>query len=370
MACDSERGEASSADREPPAVTASRQNGRVEDVGETSPTEPSDAPAAPAEDAPIAATPVDLGLNPAQQQVLDELGTTDRPVFRDDLRSDLVQYLDEELGPVASRAEEPLFLSKHQLGLLHGCEARFVADRSREFSWTVASARGSVAHKAIELMITHRHSPTPLDLVERAVERIEDDELSLGGFIRTLDEGQRAELTSRSNDFVTTFAETFPPLQRQWKPVAEYSLRALLCEDRITLRGKVDLSLGSIRRGREAGKVLIDLKTGQPGHGHLEDLRFYALLETLKMGVPPRLLVNYYLDAGTPRPEVVSEELLWSAARRVVDGVTILGDLTGSEAREPAKNPGMNCRWCPINEDCEEGRRHLERGDEDGWQPA
>lgn len=361
----------------PPAVTPSGQNGRVEDVADPNQVEtavevtPADAadPAGPADQTPTAADEVALGpgLNPAQQQVLDELGSTDRPVFRDDLRADLLRYLEEELGPVAGRAEEPLFLSKHQLGLLHGCEARFVADRSREFAWTVASARGSVAHKAIELMITHRNSPTPLDLVERAVERIEDDELSLGGFIRTLDEGQRAELTSRSNDFVTTFVETFPPLQRQWKPVAEYSLRALLCQDRITLRGKVDLSLGSIRRGREAGKVLIDLKTGQPGHGHLEDLRFYALLETLKMGVPPRLLVNYYLDAGTPRPEVVSEELLWSAARRVVDGVTILGSLTGSEAREPAKNPGMNCRWCPINEDCDEGRRHLDGAEEDGW---
>lgn len=314
--------------------------------------------------------PDDLGLNPAQMQVLSELGSTDRPTFRDDLRTDLRQYLEEELADVAASTDEPLFLSKHQLGLLHGCEARFVADRSREFAWTVASARGSVAHKAIELMISHRNSPSPLDLVERAVERIEDDEFSLGGFIRNLDEGQRAELTSRSNDFVTTFVETFPPLQRQWKPVAEYSLRALLCSDRITLRGKVDLSLGSIRRGREAGKVLIDLKTGQPGHGHLEDLRFYALLETLKMGVPPRLLVNYYLDAGTPRPETVTEELLWSAARRVVDGVRILGDLTGTDSREPAKNPGMNCRWCPINDSCEEGRRHLEGGEDDDWRPG
>jgi hypothetical protein len=316
------------------------------------------------------AAPPDLGLNPAQMQVLSELGSTDRPTFRDDLRTDLRRYLEEELAEVAATADEPLFLSKHQLGLLHGCEARFVADRSREFTWTVASARGSVAHKAIELMISHRNSPSPLDLVERAVERIEDDEFSLGGFIRSLDEGQRAELTSRSNDFVTTFVETFPPLQRQWKPVAEYSIRALLCNDQVTLRGKVDLSLGSIRRGREAGKVLIDLKTGQPGHGHLEDLRFYALLETLKMGVPPRLLVNYYLDAGTPRPETVTEELLWSAARRVVDGVRILGDLTGTEAREPARNPGMNCRWCPINDSCDEGRRHLEGAGDDDWRPG
>jgi hypothetical protein len=326
-----------------------------------------------AEDAvDIAADVVDdprVDLNPAQRQVLDELGSTDRPVFRDELRDDLRGYLEEELAELLAEAEEPLFLSKHQLGLLHGCEARYLAERQQPFSWSIAAARGSVAHKAIELMVTHRNSPTPLDLVERAVERIEDDEQSLGDFIRGLDEGERAELTSRANDFVTTFVETFPPLERRWKPVPEYSLRALLCEDRLTLRGKADLSLGYIRQGREAGKVLIDLKTGQPSHAHLEDLRFYALLEVLKMGVPPRLLVNYYLDAGTPRSEAVTEDLLWSAARRVVDGVASMAALVGPQPRDPVRTPGLNCRWCPANEDCEEGRRLLDGAEEDDWRP-
>jgi len=110
--------------------------------------------------------------------------------------------------------------------------------------------------------------------------------------------------------------------------VPEYSVRALLCNDTVTLRGKVDLSLGYIRNGNEAGKVFIDLKTGRPTYSHIEDLRFYALLETLKMGVPPRLLVSYYLDAGAPRSESVTEDLLWSASRRVIDGAIKLAELT------------------------------------------
>ena len=309
------------------------------------------------------------GLNPAQQQVLSELGSTDRPVFRDDLGPDLRHYLEDELAELVARSDRELFLSKHQLGLLHGCEARYAAEQELPFAWSIASARGSVAHKAIELMVTHRGAPTPLDLVERAVERIEDDEQSLGDFIRRLDEGQRAELAGRANDFVTTFMETFPPLERQWKPVPEYSLRALLCDDRLTLRGKADLSLGYVRHGREAGKVLVDLKTGQPNHAHLEDLRFYALLEVLKLGVPPRLLVNYYLDAGTPRGEAVTEDLLWAAARRVVDGVVRMAALVGPDPRAPIRTPGLNCRWCPLNDDCDEGRRHLEGSEEDDWRP-
>ncbi len=315
-------------------------------------------------------TTIDASLNPAQRQVLNELGSTSRPVFREDLRCDLQDYLEHELRSMVDGVDDSLFLSKHQLGLLHGCEARYTAERQQPFTWTIPSARGSVAHKAIELMASHRGDPTPLDLVERAMDRLEDDERSLGDFLRQLDEGQRADLTGRANDFVTTFIETFPPLERRWKPVPEYSLRALLCNDRLTLRGKADLSLGYVRNGREAGKVLIDLKTGQPSHAHLEDLRFYALVETLKLGVPPRLLVNYYLDAGAPRSEAVTEDLLWSAARRVVDGVTIMVELEGPAGREPNPTPGMNCRWCPINQQCPEGQRHLEAQEDDGWRPS
>lgn len=311
----------------------------------------------------------DPRLNAAQQQVLDELGSVERPRFAPELRNELRHDLEEALRPILADADGQFFLSKHQLGLLHGCEARYVADRSQEFAWSIPSARGSVAHKAIELLVGHRGDPTPLELVGSALERIEDDEKSLSGFIRQLDEGQRAELAGRANDFVATFTETFPPLSRRWVPVAEYSLRALLCDDLLTLRGKVDLSLGRAR-GQEAGKVLIDFKTGQPSHAHSEDLRFYALLETLKMGVPPRLLVNYYLDAGTPRNEPVTEELLWSAARRVVDGVTKMVSLDGSECREPIRTPGLNCRWCPINGHCAEGKRHLEGSEEDDWRPG
>ncbi len=311
-------------------------------------------------------------LNPAQQQVLNELGTLDRPTFRMDLRTDLRHNLEEALEPIVADAAEAngaLFVSKRQLGMLHGCEARYIADKSEEFTWTIASARGSVAHKAIELLVAHRGNPTPLDLVESAVARIEADEKGLSTFIQQLNEAERAELSGKANDFVTTFTETFPPLNRKWVPVAESSVRAMLCNDALTLMGRVDLSLGRTR-GQEAGKVLIDLKTGQPSHSHLEDLRFYALLETLKIGVPPRLLVNYYLDAGTPRSEIVTEDLLWSAAQRVVDAVAKLTELDPPEPREPTRTPGQNCRWCPLNTSCEPGMTHLDASSQDDWRPT
>ena len=59
------------------------------------------------------------------------------------------------------------------------------------------------------------------------------------------------------------------------------------------LSGKYDLTLGTSEpvgeagEGMRAGKVIVDLKTGLRNLTDREDLRFYALIETLLVGVPP-----------------------------------------------------------------------------------
>jgi hypothetical protein len=306
-------------------------------------------------------------LNPAQQALTDELGARrdERPSFRDDLREHLRHELEETLAPLLSDVKEPpLFVSKRDLAMIHGCEARFVAEQDIEFAWTPAMARGSVAHKAIELSVAWRGTPTPLDLVEGAMGRLEHDERSIGAYIRTLSEAERADLVGQANDFVAAFLETFPPLRRPWRPVAESRVRAELCEGNLALSGRVDLSLGQ-PEGNVAGKVLFDLKTGRPSPGHREDLRFYALLETLKSGVPPRLLVNYYLESGDAHNEAVTEDVLWTAAQRMVDAVDKIMALTGPGSRPADTSPSPGCRWCPGLGSCTDGRNFLARTDDD-----
>ncbi len=155
-------------------------------------------------------------LNPAQQQVLDELGSTERPSFRDDLRDHLRHELAHSLWPLAEAiAETPLFVSKRKLSRVHGCEARYLADQTVDFEWSIPIARGTVAHKAIELLVARRGNPTALALASDAMDRLELDERELGAFVRGLDEAERAELVGQVNDFVATFMDTFPPLRRQ-----------------------------------------------------------------------------------------------------------------------------------------------------------
>jgi hypothetical protein len=302
-------------------------------------------------------------LTPVQQEVLDQLGSTHRPRFRDDLRDHLHAELTEALAPSAAGLAEPLFVTKHKLALVHGCQTRFLADGRQPFAWTPAAARGVVAHKAIELLVGWRGAPTPLDLVDEAIASLERDEFaSVRTWLTALSEGERAELVAAANDKVAAFLDSFPPLDRRWRPVTEARVRADLCDDRIRLHGKIDLTLGYARNGNEAGRVLVDLKTGGPQPGHVEDLRFYALLEALRSGVPPRLLVNYYLEAGRPRTEAVTEDLLWSAARRLVDGITTMVALVAGD-RAATRVPSGGCRWCPVLADCDDGRRHLAHDD-------
>jgi len=146
--------------------------------------------------------------------------------------------------------------------------------------------------------------------------------------------------------------------------VTESRLR-LEIHDRFVLSGKVDLALGQAE-GDLAGKVLIDLKTGGFSPQHLDDLRFYALIEAIRLGTPPRRLATYYLDQGRFLPEDVTDDLLFSTVARVNDGVARMLDLA-AERRTPSVVPSTACRWCSVLDDCDEGQRHLRDDDDDGW---
>ena len=310
-------------------------------------------------------------LNPAQQEVLDQLGASreERPRFDAVLRHELRRELDDGLEPLVTKIDEQVkdtvFISKHKLGQVMGCERKFVAEEEEAFAWSVPIARGTVAHKAIELSIHWRREPEPLVLVDESISRLSEDAGGIGDWLQGITEVERAELRSEANDRVVKFLECFPPLKTGWRPVTESRLRLDL-HDRVVLSGKVDLALGQAE-GDRAGKVLIDLKTGQFSPQHLEDLRFYALIEAVRLGTPPRRVATYYLDQGRFIPEDVTEGLLFAAAARVVDGTTRIVELLAGE-RDAGLLPGPACRWCPVLHDCDTGRRHLETADDDaGW---
>lgn len=317
----------------------------------------------------------DETLNPAQQDAIDLLGAKGKqqPRFPMELRDDLRERLEDRLAPLldaidsAEYRERDLHLTKFKLTQVLSCERKFLASREQPFEWSVPTARGTVSHKAVELSVHWRGRPAPLVLVDEAIASLSDSDAGISDFLQACSDAERAELRSTVGATIEQFLECFPPLKREWRPATESPIRTRLHGDRIVLSGKPDLTLGRAEGG-VSGKVVIDFKTGSVSPAHVEDLRFYALVEALRI-LPPRLVATYYLDEARARAEEVTREMLESALERVVDGAFRYVALV-TAARAPTVLAGPACRWCPVQADCETGTSYLnDRADkaQDDW---
>lgn len=310
-------------------------------------------------------------MNAAQSEALRVLGEprSNWPNYplesRDELREDLETRLAPLLETIESDSfdEDNLYLSKHKLSQILGCERKLLGERDEPFEWSIPTARGTVTHKAIELSINWQSDPLPLELVDEAIERLSDSDASIGEFLRICGEAERAELRAAAGATVEQFQTCFPPLKAVWRPTLESPIRIRLHDGRIVLSGKPDLMLGQ-PEGDKAGKVIIDFKTGRFSPLHAEDLRFYALLEALRV-LPPRRVATYYLDEARLHPEDVTLDLLDSAMQRVVDAAFRYVELV-SQQRSANVIPGPACRWCSVLTDCDTGRAYLDEGTDAG----
>jgi CRISPR/Cas system-associated exonuclease Cas4 (RecB family) len=271
--------------------------------------------------------------------------------------AELIDEFTTTFTEIASKVPETqkIFVNKHLLTRILGCEVAAVAPE--EFQWQIPIALGQIAHRAIQLGITWPGEPAPLLLVDEAIARVSDEDSSLGDWVAGLSTADRADLRGMANERVTKFVESFPPLDPRSHPMTESKIY-WPTHGPITLSGKVDLVVGK-PSGHESRKLIVDLKTGRPRPNHRDDLRFYALLETLRAKVPPRKTASFYLDAGDTDAEEVTIGILRSAARRALDGIATLVEITLKE-REPVTKVSHACRWCPLVETCADGTAFLE----------
>ncbi len=307
-------------------------------------------------------------LNEAQARVLRDLGATNahRPVFAEGLAEGLRERLTTGLRPVAENleADDSLFVSKFLLSQVLGCETRHLHELQREFAWSVPVARGTVAHKAIELSVHWRTVPIANELVDQAIATLSNDGSPISDYLRHLPEVDHAQLRSDAANATQAFLDGFPPLRAkpQWRPAVEVKSRYEFLDSKVVLAGKVDLSLGG-PSGDRSGRVFIDLKTGRRSRSHVDDLRYYALIETVRYGTPPRALASFYLDESRLHVEHVSQELLWIAADRVIAGIERHQTLLAGED-DALFRPSIACRWCPLLKDCQIGRSWLASSDQ------
>ncbi len=112
----------------------------------------------------------------------------------------------------------------------------------------------------------------------------------------------------------------WPRLSPGWMPRTQERVAVPLAGGNVVLAGVIDLVIGSPSSG-QATVGLVEAKSGRPRLEDRDDLRFYALLETLRSGAPPFRVATFYTRSGQVDAEDVYDELLASCVMRVLGAI-------------------------------------------------
>jgi hypothetical protein len=298
-----------------------------------------------------------MELTTVQRRTMESLiGTGQRPSFPTGLAERLRDRIEDAVRTLD--LAQPLWLGKSNLTDLGRCEGFFdavLAGERTPFAYNPKTALGKLLHKSIELEVSSREELPGPELATRAVERLREEDSQFTSFWVELDALRHDELAVHAAKVIDLFRGSFPPLRpyrRELAPVPEARLRAELLGGALVLSGQIDLLIGpGTSEATRATRLAIDLKSsGRGWPEYPEDMRFYALLMTLRFGVPPYRVATVFLESGEWQSEDVSEDLLVHAADRVIAAARSAGALAGGRA--PKLTGGRYCEWCPRGLSC------------------
>jgi hypothetical protein len=297
-----------------------------------------------------------MRLSDPQRRTLEQLiGTDSRPTFPSDLAQHLRDRIEDEVREL--EIDVPLWLGKERLKDHVRCEGLFEAGISGlipPFEHSEKSAAGVLMHKAIEVEVGAREPADAHAVAERAAQKACDEERFFE-FWRAAPQQEQDDMLMEAVRRLELFRASFPPLRelrRELTPVSELRLRSELLGGQLTLSGQIDLVLGAPDRlePTRATRLVVDLKTGGAWPEYPEDMRFYALLMTLRFGVPPYRAASLFLESGKWQAEEITEQILEHAADRVVTAARTATAL--QNGRDPDLHPGPWCTWCPQAQAC------------------
>lgn len=117
----------------------------------------------------------------------------------------------------------------------------------------------------------------------------------------------------------------------------------------VTLRGSVDAVFDD-----GAGVRLVDWKTGNLGETDVQ-LSFYSLLWAMERDEIPSRIEAVSVKTGERTEAVPSRTMIDDTARRAARAVDALRT-SWEEGSELERTAGPWCRWCPLLDECSEGR--------------
>lgn len=291
-------------------------------------------------------------MAPAQRRTFDELLVVggDRPTARAGLVDDLRAALEQATRDAVAAWNQPgLWMTKAGVANALRCSGLVVAQaEAPPAPMPLRAAIGVVAHRAIQ--IAHTHPGHTIDRYVRAAVRASvcDDD-AFGAVWAAADAGTQSDLVMNATSMTVNFLDSWPTLLPDWAPRFEEPIQARV--GRLTLSCRADLVLGRPRADNRQTMFLADLKTGGLADHHADEAAFYALVATLRHGVPPWRSTVYSLALGEWTDPDVTEEVLWGAVARVGQAVRTTVEVL-TETRSPQLEPGPHCRWCPAAGTC------------------
>jgi len=296
-------------------------------------------------------------LTPPQRRVYHELLAVgaSRPPHQPELADAMRTFLEERTAPVGQlrpSGARGLRLNKTSLAALD-CEGRYLDLVDSDFSWSPQTVLGTLVHRSVELDHAGRRTRDVPAVVAQAWGDFAQRGESAGEYLATLAGVEVDALRAEAGARLIEFRECFPLVPATWTVRLEPRLTVHLHRGAVELLGKPDMLWGRADTG-ERRMLLIDLKTGRRSSKDREDMRFYALLATLKYGVAPFRVATYYLDEADWEAEEIDADSLEAAARSVADRATRAAGLTWQRPEDEALRlvAGPSCRWCGRAPSC------------------
>ena len=292
-----------------------------------------------------------------QQKVVQELlgWETPRPAADTGLGPDLRAAL--EAATTAAARIVPrgrrLTLAKATLDSLD-CDGRFIDRTETPFAYSPAMVRGQLAHSAITLDMAGRRARPAAEVVSEAWTLFTAAGGAAASYVRGLEGVEADALRNGALQMMLEFRDVFPLLPEKVPVRAEPALAVSLHSGRISMFGRPDFLFGRVERGHRR-MLLLDLKTGRRSlERNRAELRFYALLATVKYGVAPFRAATFYLDEASWDAEDISAEALHATARAVGVRAHRAALLTFDRPADGDLRlvPGPACQWCTRAATC------------------
>lgn len=297
------------------------------------------------------------GLTAAQREVFDHLlavGST-RPLAPPALASELSATLQSGVSTALDRwPEGRLWFAKSHISNILRCEGSIPAHAAAKAEgYSPAIAVGVVSHRAIQISHTHRQL-TPAAAVDAAIEASRDDQK----FSQWWDEqsaGVQSDLLCQMISRAVGFLDAFPPLPPNWVPRFEENIQARI--GNLILSARPDLVLGRPRADMRQTMLLCDFKSGSLNDSHLFEAHYYALVSTLRFGVPPFRSTVFSLASGEWTAPDIDADILRNTADVVVNAVNSYVDVMLAR-REINYTAGRWCTWCPARMTCDAASKY------------